>query len=80
MAETPSTTRRVVDVPEGSWVRCDGCAAMVYRRLLEESLHVCPECGHHYRIDARTRIRQLNDADTVEEFLPDLVSSDPLEF
>jgi len=80
MAETPSTTRRVVDVPAGSWVRCDGCAAMIYRRLLEESLHVCPECGHHYRIDARTRIRQLNDADTFEEFLPDLVSSDPLEF
>jgi acetyl-CoA carboxylase carboxyl transferase subunit beta len=53
---------------------------MVYRRLLEENLHVCPECGYHYRIDARTRIRQLNDADTFEEFLPDLESSDPLEF
>ncbi|MBU0616136.1 MAG: acetyl-CoA carboxylase, carboxyltransferase subunit beta [Planctomycetes bacterium] len=80
MAEAPGTTRRVVDVPEGSWIRCESCAAMVYRRLLEENLHVCPECGYHYRIDARTRIRQLNDADTFEEFLPDLVSSDPLEF
>ncbi len=80
MTEMPSTTRRVVDVPEGAWVRCDGCAAMIYRRLLEENLRVCPECGHHYRIDARTRIRQLNDADTFEEFLSDLESSDPLEF
>jgi acetyl-CoA carboxylase carboxyl transferase subunit beta len=80
MAETPGTPRRVVDVPEGSWARCEGCAAMVYRRLLEENLHVCTECGYHYRIDARTRIRQLNDADTFEEFLPDLVSTDPLEF
>jgi acetyl-CoA carboxylase carboxyl transferase subunit beta len=53
---------------------------MIYRRLLEENLHVCPECGYHYRIDARTRIRQLNDADTFEEFLPDLESNDPLEF
>ena len=80
MAEVPSTTRRVVDVPEGSWIRCNKCAAMVYRRLLEENLHVCPECGYHYRIDAWTRIRQLNDADTFEEFLTDLESSDPLEF
>ena len=44
MAETPSSTRRVVDVPEGSWIRCEGCSAMVYRRLLEENLSVCPEC------------------------------------
>ena len=80
MAEVPSTTRRVVEVPEGSWIRCDGCSAMIYRRLLEENLHVCPECGHHYRVDAHTRIRQLNDADTFEEFLADLESTDPLEF
>jgi acetyl-CoA carboxylase carboxyl transferase subunit beta len=53
---------------------------MIYRRILEEHLHVCPECDHHHRIDARTRIRQLNDVDTFEEFLPNLESSDPLQF
>jgi acetyl-CoA carboxylase carboxyl transferase subunit beta len=79
MAEASSTTRRV-DVPEGTWIRCESCSAMVYRRLLEENLHVCPECGYHYRIDAQTRIRQLNDPETFEEFLPDLESTDPLEF
>ena len=73
-------TRRNVDIPEGLWVRCEGCAAMIYRRILEEELYVCPECGYHYRIDARTRINQLNDPGTFEEFLPDLQSSDPLKF
>jgi acetyl-CoA carboxylase carboxyl transferase subunit beta len=53
---------------------------MVYRRILEEQLHVCPECDHHYRIGARERINQLNDTGTFEEFLADLESSDPLEF
>ena len=77
---TSSSTRRTVDVPEGSWIRCDGCAAMIYRRLLEENLNVCPECGHHYRVSARKRIQQLNDPDTFEEFLNDLGSSNPLEF
>ena len=53
---------------------------MIYRRILEEQLHVCPDCNHHYRIDARTRINQLNDPGTFEEFLPNLESSDPLKF
>jgi len=80
MTEQPSTARRGVDVPEGAWIRCDGCSAMIYRRLLDENLRVCPECDRHYRIDARTRIRHLNDAGAFEEFLPNLVSQDPLEF
>ncbi len=80
MAETPSQARRNVDVPEGLWVRCPHCGAMVYHRILEEELNVCPECGYHNRLDARTRIRQLSDPDTFEEFLPDLESSDPLDF
>lgn len=80
MPENPAPARRNVDVPEGLWIRCTGCGAMLYRRILEEELNVCPECDFHYRVDARTRIRQLNDADTFEEFLPDLRSDDPLEF
>lgn len=79
MSEAPAP-RRNVNVPEGLWIRCARCEAMIYRRILEESLHVCPECDYHYRIDARTRIAQLNDPGTFEEFLPDLESTDPLEF
>ena len=60
--------RRNVEVPEGLWIRCTQCSAMIYRRILEEELHICPECDYHYRINARTRIRQLNDLDTFEEF------------
>ncbi|MBW7907276.1 MAG: acetyl-CoA carboxylase, carboxyltransferase subunit beta [Phycisphaerae bacterium] len=78
--ESPASPRRNVEVPEGLWIRCTKCAQMIYRGILEEELNVCPECGHHYRISARTRIGQLNDPGTFEEFLPDLESSDPLEF
>ncbi len=77
---TTSQTPRKFEVPEGLWIRCVSCGAMVYRRILEEQLHVCPECDHHYRIGARERIKQLNDPGTFEEFLPALESSDPLEF
>ncbi len=80
MADVGSTARRGMEVPQGMWIRCTGCAAMIYKGILEEQLHVCPECNYHYRVDARTRIRQLNDPETFEEFLPDLESSDPLNF
>ncbi len=67
-------------VPEGLWTRCDSCAHMLYTKELAEALHVCPECGHHRRIDARTRIAQLVDPDTFEEFAANLRPLDPLEF
>src|SRR5262245_12050414 len=80
MAETPTPTKKNVEIPEGLWIRCNSCSQMIYRRILEEELHVCPECGYHYRVDARTRIQQIIDPGTFEEFLADIESSDPLEF
>ncbi|MBK9118816.1 MAG: acetyl-CoA carboxylase carboxyltransferase subunit beta [Phycisphaerales bacterium] len=80
MVEGTTPARRNVEVPEGLWIRCVSCGAMVYRRILEEELHVCPECDYHYRVDARARIAQLNDPETFEEFLPHLESSNPLNF
>lgn len=67
-----------VEVPEGLWMRCDGCGKMIFRKVLEENLRVCPECSHHYRVDASTRIRQLVDPDSFEEFNERLVSTNPL--
>jgi len=69
-----------VEVPEGLWLRCEGCNKMIFKKVLEERLRVCPECGLHYRVDAQTRIRQLTDVETFEEFNEDLVSTDPLNW
>ena len=77
---SPAASPGRVDVPKGTWEQCPSCQATVYQKALEENLHVCPECGYHHRISARTRIRQLVDPETFEEFLDDLVSTDPLKF
>jgi len=69
-----------VDVPAGLWSRCSSCGHMVYEKEVAEALFVCPECGHHRRIDARTRIEQLVDPGSFEEFAEDLRSTDPLKF
>ena len=67
-------------VPAGLWTRCESCEHMVYEKEVAENLHVCPECGHHRRVDARTRIQHLVDPGTFEEFAQDLRSTDPLDF
>lgn len=53
---------------------------MVFKKVLEERLRVCPECGYHYRVDARTRVQQLCDPDSFEEFNAALVSTNPLNW
>ncbi len=68
------------DVPAGLWVRCDACGSTLYSKDKTDNLHVCPECDHHHRVDARTRIEQLVDPESFEEFLGDLISTDPLRF
>ena len=50
---------RKSSVPEGLWLRCPGCEAMIYRKQMEANLHCCPECSHHYRIGAHERVRQV---------------------
>ena len=67
-------------VPEGVWMRCDGCQATLFRKQVEQNLKVCPECNHHFPVSAVERIAQLLDADTFEEWFSDLQPADPLGF
>ena len=53
---------------------------MLFRKVVEEGLHVCPECQHHFRISARQRIEQLVDSGSFEEMFEDLEPTDPLKF
>ncbi|HLE60453.1 MAG TPA: acetyl-CoA carboxylase, carboxyltransferase subunit beta [Thermoanaerobaculaceae bacterium] len=67
-------------VPEGLWVKCEGCRETLYRKELERSLFVCPRCGHHHRVSARTRLSQLFDSGVWKEVFGNIYSTDPLEF
>jgi acetyl-CoA carboxylase carboxyl transferase subunit beta len=65
---------------EGLWLKCAHCGQIVWRKALEDNFQVCPKCGHHGRLDARTRLALLFDQGKFEEFDQYLVSTDPLEF
>jgi acetyl-CoA carboxylase carboxyl transferase subunit beta len=68
------------DMPDGLWLRCPGCEHMLYKSIVEKSLNVCPECGHHFRISAATRIEYLVDEGSFQQILGDLRTDDPLGF
>ncbi|HEX8719189.1 MAG TPA: acetyl-CoA carboxylase, carboxyltransferase subunit beta [Pyrinomonadaceae bacterium] len=74
----PSEERRVRT--EGVFEKCPGCDAALYTRELEESAHVCPHCGHHFRIGARQRLALLYDEGKYEELDAEIISTDPLDF
>jgi acetyl-CoA carboxylase carboxyl transferase subunit beta len=67
-------------VPEGLWVKCEGCRETIYRKELERNLFVCPRCGHHHRVSARARLAQLFDRGEWKEVFSKVFSTDPLEF
>jgi acetyl-CoA carboxylase carboxyl transferase subunit beta len=64
---------------EGLWQKCSGCRQIIWKKDLEANSSVCPKCGHHFRIGAAARIKQLLDGD-FETFDDNLSSSDPLDF
>jgi len=67
-------------VPEGLWVKCDSCGAVLYRTELERNYDVCPKCSHHMRIGARLRLEMFLDKDSAQELDANLEPVDVLKF
>jgi len=64
---------------EGLWIKCEGCRQIIWKADLEANLQVCPKCGKHFRLDARSRIDLLLEPG-YELVDLDLRSTDPLNF
>ncbi len=67
-------------VPEGLWIKCDGCGVVLYRSELERNLDVCPKCSHHLRIGGRRRLEIFLDEEPRKEIAAGLEPVDVLKF
>jgi acetyl-CoA carboxylase carboxyl transferase subunit beta len=74
------TERRTRSVPEGLWIKCEACDAVLYRAELERNLMVCPKCSHHMRIGARERLSRFLDPASGVELASGIEAEDPLKF
>ena len=73
-------TGRSRSVPEGLWIKCPACDAVLYRNELERNLSVCPKCSHHMRMRARERLLKFLDPDSAVELGAQVQPEDPLKF
>ncbi|MCW5620719.1 MAG: acetyl-CoA carboxylase carboxyl transferase subunit beta, partial [Burkholderiales bacterium] len=75
---SPGAARKAV--PEGLWVKCEVCEAVLYRADLEKSLDVCPKCSHHNRVTARERLDITLDPEGRYEIGAEVAPVDFLKF
>lgn len=61
-------------------MRCPVCKSTETKRNIAKNKMVCPSCGNHFRIGARTRIKALCDKGSFLEMITELSTNDPLEF
>ena len=71
---------KAADMMIGKWVKCDKCKEIIYKEELHQNLSVCPNCGKHFRLSARRRIKQIIDEGTFEEIGKGITTNDPLQF
>ena len=68
------------EMPEGLWIKCPECEAMIFDKELDANLKVCMKCDHHFRIGSRERIHSLVETCSFEELDAQMVSVDKLGF
>lgn len=66
-------------IPEGLWKKCPSCMVTIYGPELDRNLSVCPKCGHHFRLPARSRLEMLFDSGA-QELHAGMQPIDGLEF
>jgi acetyl-CoA carboxylase carboxyl transferase subunit beta len=67
-------------MPEGLWVKCEGCREIIYKKEVLRNANVCPKCNYHFRISAAERLAALFDEGRYQEVDTDIYSVDPLKF
>lgn len=66
--------------PEGFWIRCEDCHAILQKSHVTANQETCSECGFHFRIPARVRLNHFCDPNSFVEHDCNLQPGDPLKF
>lgn len=69
-----------VKIPEGMWIKCEKCVAIILKKELEDNLDVCPKCNFHNRISAKRRIEITIDEGTFIPMFEEIRTVDFLNF
>lgn len=74
------TSQKKKEMPNGLWLKCDGCGEVIYKKQLSQNSFVCSKCSFHFRINSQDYIRLLLDPESFQEIEQNLHSKDFLNF
>ena len=67
-------------VPDGTWIKCNNCNKILYKKSLDENYNVCTNCNYHFRLGSYERVKQICDKGTFKEFNKYFKSKNPMNF
>jgi acetyl-CoA carboxylase carboxyl transferase subunit beta len=77
----PRTSQRErLEIPADVWDKCEECGHVDVREKFERGYGVCPNCGHHRRVDAAQYVALLTDEGSWSPLDQSLRSVDALGF
>ncbi len=65
---------------EDAYKECDSCKQSFLTSEIKSNFYVCPNCGYHFNISAKRRLKLLVDAGTFRQFKYPEVQENPLDF
>lgn len=77
---TKDEDKHIPSVPDGTWVKCNKCGKIIYKKSIEENLDKCPSCNYYFRVGSYKRISQICDEETFVELNKYLESRNPMDF
>jgi len=67
-------------VPEGLWIKCDGCGELLYKEDVKQNQYSCYKCGKYFRITTKKRLRMVIDKGSFEKWDEGLDNENPLDY
>ena len=77
-SDAPKNEDQGPQTPQGLFHKCTKCGDTIFSEELKRNLFVCPQCGNYFRMYASTRIDNVLDDGSFEEWDNDIAESNPL--
>ena len=77
-SDTPKNEDQGPQTPQGLFHKCTKCGETIFSEELKRNLFVCPSCGNYFRMFAATRIDNILDDGSFEEWDNDIAELNPL--
>lgn len=77
---TKEEDKNIPMVPDGTWIKCNKCGKILYKKSLEENLNICANCNYYFRLGSYERLSQICDKESFKEFNKNMKLKNPMNF